>query len=138
MKLRQELPAGEPTIPVEMAEAAMAQQSCRCEILKPGEMIVQDKTPMPGKPLLLAGVLIGILMFSGILTGVLILAGIQTGVLMLAGTLESEEIDISEGTHTPISDRAQTVSRRTQIGLGKRRRRRGWVVCGEPGEWVAH
>ena len=118
MKLRQELPAGEPTIPVETAEAAKAQQSCRYEILKPGEMIVQDKTPMPGKPLLLAGVLIGILMFSGTLTGILILAGIQTGILILVGTPESQEIDILE--ETPISDGARTVSRRTQIRLRKR------------------
>ena len=155
MKLRQELPTSEPTIPDrgcqgmaipktqrtklcqipglipvvrETAEATMAQPSCRCEILNTGEMVVQENTPMPRKPLLLAGALSGILMLSGILTGTLILAGILTGILMLAGTPEPEEIDISEGTHTPISDRAQTVSRRTQIRLRKRHQRRNWIV----------
>ena len=115
-----------------MVEATMAQPSFQYEILNPGEMVVQDKTPMPGKPLLLAGVLTGVLMFSGILTGILILAGIQTGILMLAGTPEPEEIDISEGT--PISDGGRTISRRAQIRLGRRHQRRNWIVYRKPRE----
>ena len=89
----------------------MVQPSLRCEILNPREMVVQDKTPMPGKPLFLAGMLTGVLMFSGTLTGILILAGILAGILMLARTPKPEDIDISEGT--PISDGARMVSRRT-------------------------
>ena len=153
MKLSQELPTGEPTIPDrvgpgmaipktqrtklsgipglipvpgETAEVPIAQPSFRCETLKPGAMIVQDRTLMPGKPLFIAGVLTGVLMFSGILTGILILAGIQSGILMLAATIEPEEIDISEGK--PISDGARTISRRTQIRLRNRHQRRNWIV----------
>ena len=159
MKLRQELPTGEPAIPDrvcpgmaipktqrtklcqipglipvvrETAEATMAQPSCRCEILNPGEMVVQDNTQMPRKPLLLVGVLSGILMLSGILTGTLILAGILTGILMLARTPEPEEIDSSEGA--PIANGARTVSRRTQIRLRKRHQRRNWIVYRKPRE----
>ena len=91
-----------------------------------------DKTQIPGKPLLLAAMLTGILMLSGILTGILILAGILTAILILAGTPESEETDISEGT--PISDGAQTVSLRTQIRLRKRHQRRNWVSRRVPRE----
>ena len=138
MKLNQELPTGEPTIPDrvgpgmavlkkqrtklngipglipvvgETAEVPIAQPAFLCETLKPGEMIVQDRTLMPGKPLFLAGMLTGVLMFSGTLTGILILAGILAGILMLARTPKPEDIDISEGT--PISDGARMVSRRT-------------------------
>ena len=153
MKLNQELPTSEPTIPErvgpgmavlkkqsiklngipglipvvgETAQVPIAQPSFRCETLKPGEMIVQDRTLMPGKPLFLVGVLTGVLMFARTLTGILILAGILAGIQMLAGTPEAEEIDTSKGT--PISDGARTVSRRTQIRLGKRHQRRNWIV----------
>lgn len=159
MKLNQELPTGEPTIPDrvgpgmavpkkqraklngipglipvvgETAEVPIAQPSFRCETLKPGEIIVQDRTLMPGKPLFLAGMLTGVLMFSGTLIGILILAGIQTGILILARTPEPKEIDISEGT--PISDGARTISRRTQIRLRKRYQRRNWIVYRKPRE----
>jgi len=136
MGLRQELLTGEPTIPDwvgaekavpemqrmkscgiqhlipvvgETAEVAMGQPSIRCKPLKPGQMVMPEKTRIPSKPLPLAGILTGILIFSGILTGILILAGILTGILILAETPEAEEIDITEGT--PISDEAQTASR---------------------------
>jgi len=111
-------------IPVvgEKAEVAIGQPSIPCKALKPGEIVMPDKTQIPRKPLLLAGMLTGILMLSGVLTGILILAGILTGILILAVTPESEEIDISEGT--PITDRARTVSRQTQIRLRKRHLRR--------------
>ena len=157
--LHQELPTGESTLPGrigaektvpemqrmkpcgiqhlipvvgETAEAAMGQPSIRCKPLKPGEMVMPEKTRIPYKHLLLAGILTGILIFSGILTGILILAGILTGILILAGTPESEETDISE--ETLISDGAQTVSRRTQIRLRKRHQRRNWIVYRKPRE----
>ena len=77
---------------------------------------------------MVAGILTGILIFSGIITGILILAGILTGILILAGIPESEETGISE---TPISGRAQMVSRRTQIRLRKRPQRRNWIIYRE-------
>ena len=121
-------------IPVagEAAEVTIAQPLIQCKPLKPGEMALPHKTWIPCKPLLLAGILAGILIFSGILTGILILAGILTGILILAGTPESEEIDNSE--ETPISDGAQTVSRRMQIKLRKRYQRRNWIVYRKPRE----
>ena len=121
-------------IPVvgETAEVAMGQPSIPCKTLKPGEIVMPDKTQIPRNPLLLAGMLTGILMLSGILTGILILAGILTGILILAGTPRSEEINISEGT--PISDEARTVSRRTPIRLRKRYQRRNWIAYRKPRE----
>ena len=157
MQLNQELPTSEPTIPErvgpgmavlkkqsiklngipslipvvgETAQVPIAQPSFRCETLKPGEMIVQDRTLMPGKPLFLVGVLTGVLMFARTLTGILILAGILAGILMLAGTPEPEEIDISEG--------ARTVNCRMQIRLSKRHQRWNWIVYRKLREQMAH
>ena len=121
-------------IPVvgEAVEVAMGQPSIPRKPPIPGEIVMLDKTQIPRKPLLLAGMLTGILMLSGILTGILILSGILTGILILAVTPGSEEINISEGT--PIPDGAQTVSRRTQIRLRKRHQRRNWIVYRKPRE----
>ena len=120
-------------IPVvgETAEVAMGQLSILCQPLKPGEIVIPDKTQILRKPLLLAGMLT-VLMLSGILTGILILAGILTGILILAGTPGSEEINISEGT--PISNEARTISWRTQIRLRKRYQRRNWIAYRKPRE----
>ena len=159
MGLRQELPTGESTLPDwagadktvpemqkmkpcgtqhlipvvgETAEVAMGQPSSLCKALNPDEIVIPDRTQIPRKPLLLAGMLTGILMLSGILTGILILAAMLTGVLILVVTPGSEEINISEGT--PIPDGAQTVSRRMQIKLRKRHQRRNWLVYRKPRE----
>lgn len=109
-----------------MADVTMAQPSLRCGTLKPGKMVVLDSTQTPGKSLLLAGILIGVLMHAVIPTGTLMLAGILTGILILAGTPESQEFNISD--ETPVSDGARTVSRRTQIRLREQYQRRNWRV----------